>query len=119
MDSLFVFLQHIVPQHLLSRVTGWLAELRYPIWLKDWVIKRFVDHFDVNMADAVASEPSAYANFNAFFTRELKPGAREFKLEDDVLTCPCDGLRELQCVFHPSPARRGQADRRRTGRLPR
>ena len=71
MDSLFIFLQHIAPQHLLSRVTGWLAELRYPIWLKDWVIKRFVDHFDVNMADAVASEPSAYENFNAFFTRPL------------------------------------------------
>ena len=89
MDSLFIFLQHIAPQHLLSRVTGWLADLRYPIWLKNWVIQRFVAHFDVNMADAVASEPSAYANFNAFFTRPLREGARP--VTDAPVVCPADG----------------------------
>lgn len=89
MDSLFIFLQHIVPQHLLSRLTGWLAELRYPIWLKDWVITRFIDHFDVNMADARASEPSAYAHFNDFFTRPLREDARP--IADAPVVCPADG----------------------------
>jgi len=89
MDSLFIFVQHIVPQHLLSRITGWLAELRYPIWLKDWVITRFIDHFDVNMADARASEPSAYAHFNDFFTRPLREDARP--IADAPVVCPADG----------------------------
>jgi phosphatidylserine decarboxylase len=99
MDKLFILFQHIVPQHLLSRVTGWLAELRYPIWLKDWVITRFVDHFDVNMADAIASEPSAYANFNEFFTRPLKDGARP--IADAPVVCPADGaISQLGDIEH-------------------
>ena len=27
MDQLFIILQHLLPQHLLSRLTGWLATL--------------------------------------------------------------------------------------------
>jgi phosphatidylserine decarboxylase len=89
MDSLFIWFQHIVPQHLLSRATGWLAELRHPVWLKNWIIGRFVDHFEVNMAEALESDPAAYANFNEFFTRELVSGARPIASADIV--CPADG----------------------------
>ena len=99
MDKLFIFFQHIVPQHLLSRITGWLAELRYPIWLKNWVIARFVDHFDVNMADAADPETSAYANFNEFFTRPLKDGARP--IADAPVVCPADGaISQLGDIDH-------------------
>jgi phosphatidylserine decarboxylase len=89
MDSLFIFLQHIVPQHLLSRLTGWLAEVRQPLWLKDFVITRFVDYFEVNMGEAEESDPRAYANFNEFFTRPLREGARP--LADADIVCPADG----------------------------
>jgi phosphatidylserine decarboxylase len=89
MDFLFIWFQHIVPQHLLSRATGWLAELRHPVWLKNWVIGRFVDHFEVNMAEALEPNPAAYANFNEFFTRELVAGARPIASADIV--CPADG----------------------------
>jgi phosphatidylserine decarboxylase len=89
MDSLFILFQHIVPQHLLSRMTGWLAELRSPVGLKNWVIRRFVDHFEVNMAEAVEPDPSAYANFNEFFTRPLQDGARP--VADADIVCPADG----------------------------
>jgi phosphatidylserine decarboxylase len=89
MDSLFIFFQHIVPQHYLSRLTGWLAEVRHPLWLKNFVIQQFVRHFEVNMAEAQQPDPTAYANFNDFFTRELQDGARP--IGDADLVCPADG----------------------------
>jgi len=90
MDTLFIFFQQLVPQHLLSRFTGWLAELRYPIWLKNWAVQRFVRHFDVDMADAAEPDPTRYENFNAFFTRALRAGARP--IADADIVCPADGV---------------------------
>jgi len=89
MDSIFIFLQHIVPQHLLSRCTGWLANVRHPIWLKNWVIGLFVKQFDVDMSEAEEPEHEAYPSFNTFFTRPLKEGARPIAGADIV--CPADG----------------------------
>ncbi|GHD38905.1 archaetidylserine decarboxylase [Parahalioglobus pacificus] len=89
MESLFILFQHVVPQQLLSRFTGWLAELRYPLWLKNWVIEQFVRHFDVQLHQAVHERAQDYVNFNDFFTRELKPGMRPIA-EADVVH-PADG----------------------------
>ncbi len=89
MDTLFIIFQHLVPQHLLSRLTGWLAGLRHPLWLKDRVIRRFIAHFDVNMAEAAQPDPEAYASFNEFFTRPLREGARP--IADADIVCPADG----------------------------
>ncbi|TDG12921.1 phosphatidylserine decarboxylase [Seongchinamella unica] len=89
MDKLFIYLQHILPQHLLSRCTGWLAELEHPVWLKNQAIGLFVRHFDVDMSEAEEPDYQRYPNFNAFFTRPLKEGARPVA-EADVV-CPADG----------------------------
>lgn len=89
MDTIFIFFQHIVPQHLLSRCTGWLAELRQPVWLKNWVIGLFVRHFNVDMSEAVEPDYERYGNFNEFFTRPLVEGARPIAQADIV--CPADG----------------------------
>ena len=89
MDSLFILFQRLVPQHLLSRFTGWLAELESPVGLKNWAIRTFADHFDVDMSEAAEPTLAAYPNFNAFFTRALKEGARP--IADVDLVCPADG----------------------------
>lgn len=89
MDRIFIFLQHISPQHLLSRCTGWFAGLRYPLWFKNLIIRLFIKHFDVNMAEAVNPDPDSYGNFNEFFTRALQDGARPLAEADIV--CPADG----------------------------
>lgn len=89
MDRIFIFLQHIVPQHLLSRCTGWLAELEHPVWLKNWVIGMFVRHFNVDMEEALEPDYERYPSFNAFFTRQLQEGARPIAGEGVV--CPADG----------------------------
>jgi len=89
MTRLFILLQHILPHHLLSRCTGLLADLRAPRWLKDQVIGVFVRFFDVDMAEAEEPDYRRYANFNAFFTRPLRPGVRPLAAAD--VLCPADG----------------------------
>lgn len=89
MNFIFIFFQHLVPQHLLSRLTGWLAELEHPVALKNWVIGRFVSHFNVDMSEAVEPDYRQYANFNAFFTRPLQADTRPIAEADIV--CPADG----------------------------
>jgi phosphatidylserine decarboxylase len=90
MDSAFILLQHLLPQHLLSRLTGWLAENRTP-WLKNFLIQRFAAHFDVDMSEAADPDLLSYENFNAFFTRALSPEARPCTAAEGVITSPADG----------------------------
>ena len=89
MDRIFIIFQHIVPQHLLSRCTGWLAELRGPRWLKNWAIGLFVRHFKVDMSEALEPDYTRYPTFNAFFTRALREGARP--IGDADVVSPADG----------------------------
>ena len=89
MDKLFIFLQHILPQHLVSRCAGWLAGLQHPGWLKNGLIHVFVRHFRVDMTEAANPDPTSYASFNAFFTRPLREDARSLAEADIV--CPADG----------------------------
>ncbi|MFV0477876.1 MAG: archaetidylserine decarboxylase [Parahaliea sp.] len=97
MDSLFILLQHLLPQHLLSRVVGALAELRHPQWLKNWLIARFAAHFKVDMSEAAESDLHSYDNFNHFFTRALREGARP--VVDADVVCPADGvISQIGCV---------------------
>ena len=90
MDSVFIVLQHILPQHLLSRLTGWLASTEIT-WLKRFLIEQFASYFKVNMAEAAEPELDNYANFNAFFTRALQPGARPIDDNVAAVISPADG----------------------------
>lgn len=89
MDKLFIFFQYIIPQHLLSRCTGWLAQTSSPAWLKDWVIGQFIRQYQVDMSEALEPDHTRYSCFNDFFTRPLKDGARPIDQADIV--CPADG----------------------------
>jgi len=97
MDRLFILLQTVVPQHALSRITGWLADLRRPGWLKNGVVRLFVWYFGVDMTEAAQPDYRRYSNFNEFFTRALRAGARPLAAADIV--CPADGaLSQLGAV---------------------
>jgi len=89
MDKIFILFQYIVPQHLLSRCTGALAELRHPVRLKNWVIRQFIQFFHVDMTEAAEPDSSRSACFNDFFTRPLRDGARPLAAAD--ILCPADG----------------------------
>lgn len=87
-DRLAVLPQYLLPQHALTRLAGRVAGLRGGDFTT-WLIRRFVDRYGVNMAEAAQEDPAAYASFNEFFTRALKPGARPMAAAD--LVCPVDG----------------------------
>lgn len=89
-DRLFVFLQHIVPQHLLSRLIGHLAESKIKA-IKNFLIESFINQFDVDMSEAKDPEIKNYASFNEFFVRELKEGARPVDSNDYAFCSPADG----------------------------
>lgn len=89
-DRLFVLLQHVLPQHALSRLTHRVTRVRIA-WLKNLIIKSFVWLFAVDMEDARTQRLEDYACFNDFFTRDLKPGARPCPADLDALACPVDG----------------------------
>lgn len=85
-----MFWQHFTPKHLLSRLTGRLAESQIP-WLKDRLIQTFIHHYSVDMSIAQEPNPVAYPSFNAFFTRALKAEARPIASGSDILVSPVDG----------------------------
>lgn len=89
-DRLLTLPQYLLPQHGLSRLVGHLAESRTP-WIKDSFIEHFAARYQVDMSEALQPQLSAYENFNAFFTRALKPGARPLDPRPDSILCPADG----------------------------
>ena len=106
---LFVAMQHLLPQHFLSRQIHRLARCRVkPV--KNALISSFVQHFRPEMSDAAEPEPRDYPSFNAFFTRSLRPGARPCDPDPQALLSPVDGtvsqigrldgLRMLQAKGH-------------------
>jgi phosphatidylserine decarboxylase len=89
-DSLFVFLQHIIPQHALSRLVGWFASCEIE-FIKSTFITKFAKKYQVNMDEALVEDLSSFASFNDFFTRELKDGARPIAGGEGLLVSPADG----------------------------
>lgn len=90
-DNFFIALQRLTPQHLLSRLAGTLANSENPL-IKNTFIRWFVKRYQVDMSLALEENPTAYPNFNAFFTRALKPTARPLDPAADSIVCPADGV---------------------------
>lgn len=89
-DSLFILLQHLLPQKLLTRMLGALADR--PLGpLTQLLIRLFVRHYQVDLAEAELSTPAGYATFNQFFTRPLRSGARPIVASVQSLISPADG----------------------------
>lgn len=90
-DKLFVTLQHLIPQHGLSRLVGMLARSEVP-WIKTTFISLFMKRFGIDLSEAQIEDPDRFETFNAFFTRALKPDARPLEASDAAdIACPADG----------------------------
>jgi len=90
MQRLFIFIQYILPHHLLSRLVGYLANCQWR-FVKIPFMRFFVRRYQIDLEEARHSELDQYANFNALFTRELKQGARPIVGDENKLVCPADG----------------------------
>jgi len=68
----------------------WLARVKFtPV--KNILIKAFIWKYSVDMNCAIEQQPEAYSDFNAFFTRALKPDARPVAANSSDIACPVDG----------------------------
>jgi len=85
-----VALQYLLPHKLLSRIVLWATRWRFAPW-KDFLIRRIVRAYDVDLDEAANPDPASYPHFNAFFTRALRAGARPLAPEPDAILCPADG----------------------------
>jgi phosphatidylserine decarboxylase len=79
--------QYLLPKKLLTVLAGRLAGLRGGPFTHA-LIRRFVAHYKVNMAEAADPRIESYASFNEFFTRPLREGARP--IAQAPLVCPVD-----------------------------
>jgi phosphatidylserine decarboxylase len=87
----FVALQHLLPQHGISRIVLAATRSRVPAF-KNALIRLFVHGFKPDMSDAVEREPTAYPSFNEFFTRALRDGARPVDADPRAIVSPVDGM---------------------------
>jgi len=87
---LFISLQYILPQHFISRMVSYLADSRLP-GLKNLLIKRFINHYGVDLSIAKIKDPEGYSCFNEFFCRELEDGVRPYSDDKNIVASPVDG----------------------------
>ena len=83
-----VLLQYLLPKQALTTFAGRVAAARGGA-LTTALIRWFIGRYNVRMSEAAEPDPAKYATFNDFFTRALKPGARNIAAADFV--CPVDG----------------------------
>lgn len=88
---LFVALQYLLPQHLLSRLVHGLARSELGL-LKNALIDNFVVNYRPDMSEAEEPDPRKYPSFNAFFTRGLRAGARPLDRAPGAMVSPVDGV---------------------------
>ena len=69
---------------------GRLADVTGPSPLVQAAIRTFVRAYDVNLDEAIVP-PEGFESFDAFFTRELRPGARDIDGNAEAVVSPADG----------------------------
>lgn len=89
-DRLFASLQYVLPKQALSRMIYRVMRIESPA-IKRLIITNFLRGYQVNMREAVQSDPLAYRSFNDFFTRALHATARPIADSPDAIVSPVDG----------------------------
>jgi len=90
MTAFPVLVQYLLPHRLLSRIVRWATRWTFAPW-KNFLIRQIVARYRVDLSEAKTDDLAAYPNFNTFFTRELKAGARSFDAASDAILSPSDG----------------------------
>ncbi|WII92851.1 archaetidylserine decarboxylase [Kingella negevensis] len=81
---------YLLPQLAVTRLAGWFANKQWG-GATHFVIEQFAKAYKINWDEAKKSKPSDFADFNEFFTRELKDGARPIVSGSCELCLPADG----------------------------
>ncbi|MET0280908.1 MAG: archaetidylserine decarboxylase [Steroidobacteraceae bacterium] len=90
MQKLNILLQFILPHHAISRLVLRFTRIRWRP-LKNLTTALFMWGFKPDLSDAEVTDPYAFAHFNDFFTRALRPQARPLAGDSGTLVSPVDG----------------------------
>ena len=97
-DRRKVLPQYLLPKRGLTAFAGRVAS-RERGATTTRLVRWFIRKYGVDMSEAANPDAAAYASFNDFFTRALKPGARP--LAKAALVCPVDGtISQLGAIEH-------------------
>lgn len=80
-----------LPQALLSRAVGRIAEIPVPGPLRRPLYGGFARMVGIDLGE-VERPLSDFPTFDAFFVRRLRAGVRPWPEDDSVLACPVDGV---------------------------
>lgn len=80
-----------LPQGLLSRGFGWVADLSIPERLRGPVVRKFAQTVGADLTEA-ERPASDYGSINEFFVRRLRPGIRSWPRDPEAITSPVDGV---------------------------
>ena len=88
--SLFCALQKAIPQHLLSKAIGTLAQSEI-VFIKNIFIQLFRKAYGIHLNEAEIKNFSEFKSFNDFFTRALESDARPITSDSSSIISPADG----------------------------
>lgn len=83
--------QTLLPHHALSILVSKFTHSENMAW-KNFLTRKIISHYGVNMDEALTQDLSAFKSFNEFFTRELKPHVRPLTKDVDAIASPADGV---------------------------
>jgi len=89
-DHFAVRVLEVLPENVISRVVGRLAETRLPGPLQALVNETFARAAGVDREEA-RRPPAAYPTLDACFTRRLRPTARQVDADPEAAVVPVDG----------------------------
>jgi phosphatidylserine decarboxylase len=82
----------VLPRARISRAIGQLSDRPLSPAVSKAVVRLYSKAWGVDLSEAERPNHSgAFESFDQFFTRRLRPGAREIPADGDVVLCPSDG----------------------------
>jgi phosphatidylserine decarboxylase len=82
-------LLRVLPRARITRAVGRLVDARVPAAITRTVVRVYTRAYGVDLDEAVQRE--GFASFDAFFTRQLRDGARPQPADPSVVVSPADG----------------------------
>jgi phosphatidylserine decarboxylase len=90
LDSILSAIQYLLPHHLLSAMVHWFMRIRIKV-IKNVQISLISEMTGVDWSESRLKSASDFKTFNAFFTRELRKGARPIDPDSASFVSPSDG----------------------------
>ena len=89
-NSLFIFLQKLLPKKTLSFLVGLVASCSQD-WFSNYTKKLFLWYYKVDLSEAESNRIQSYQSLNSLFTRKLQNKARPQPTDASVWSAPADG----------------------------